>query len=60
MFFKDKQTTVELTTDEFTDIRLLLAYLDPKTNSLDKIDKGFISSYLEEKKIKQDILSQLQ
>lgn len=56
MYFKDGQTTVELTTEEFTKLRVFLAALSE--NKLDGIEK-WLEKYEEEIKTKQEIYAML-
>lgn len=56
MYFKDGQTTVELTTEEFTRLRVFLAAL--KEDKLDGLDK-WLEKYQQEIKTKQEIYSML-
>lgn len=58
MFFKKGQETVELTTDEFTKIRVLLAQISID-NELEKLGDGTVGKYLSEKNEKLRIIAML-
>ena len=60
-FFKEGQTTVELTSTEFNNIRVFLARLSIHTPNTDfgKINNGMVADYLNEKQIKSRILGLL-
>ena len=60
-FFKEGQTTVELTEKEFTDIRVFLARLSHNASKTEfgKINRNMVAGYLSEKETKSRILGML-
>jgi len=58
MFFKDGQETVELTAEEFTQIRLVLARIS-LNDGLKELGHGLVERYLNEKSEKLRIIGML-
>jgi hypothetical protein len=57
MWLKDNQKTVELTTDEFNQIRQFISRLDQK--GLKELGNGHVEKYIDEKEVKSKILNML-
>lgn len=60
-YLKEGQTTVELTVEEFTNIRVFLARLSEQSpnSEFGRINDDMVSTYLQEKETKMNILRML-